>query len=166
MSFMNQADIENMANRKHACPNVRKGVNLMLELMRAVNAQSDGWHSWPVPSNSCEKLVALLKTAGNLWYDTDGTITAAQLKAAVAPIRRMVTTQKVKQAKFGNTFEFDVDMALGIKPKPPEPPTLLDYLEELLSITEKYKHNMSAEDVRRWSTISAIVADERGGSKV
>jgi hypothetical protein len=48
----------------------------------------------------------LLKTAGNLPYGTRGTITPAQLKAAISPIRRMATTQKAKG------FNFDVDAAL------------------------------------------------------
>ena len=40
-------------------------------------------------------------------------ITAKQLKAAITPIRRMVTVQKEKQKQYGNTFDFDVDAALA-----------------------------------------------------
>jgi hypothetical protein len=110
---MNQNDIEIMASCKHACPNVRQGVRLLHALMLAVNAQSDGWAYWRAPSQAADKLMKLLKTAGNIWYDTHGTITAAELKAAVTPIKAMVTRQKRIQKRYGNTFEFDVDAAMG-----------------------------------------------------
>lgn len=110
--FMNQWEIEQASNARHTCPNVRKGVKLLMALVHSVNAQSDGWAYWSAPSQSCRKLQELLKTAGNLTYGTTGTISAADLKKAISPIRAMVTRQRVKQAKYGNTFEFDVDAAL------------------------------------------------------
>ena len=110
--FMNEGEIEFAAGQHHACPNVRKGVRLLLRLMRSVNEQSDGWAYWSAPSHSCEKLQALLATAGNLYHGASGTITDAQLRQAVAPIRSMATRQAKQQAKFGNTFAFDVDAAL------------------------------------------------------
>lgn len=110
--FMNQYEIEETASRPHDCPNVRKGVQLLLKLMQSVNEQSDGWAYWSAPSKSAEKLQELLKTAGNLHHGTHGKISAADLKKAVAPIRSMVTRQKKKQAKHGNKFDFDVDAAL------------------------------------------------------
>lgn len=111
--FMNQSEIEGAARRHHVCPNVQKGIKLLLRLMEAVNAQSDGWAYWSPPSVSTEKLQALLKTAGNIvWNDTTGTITAQQLRQAITPIKSMVTRQSKLQKKFGNTFEFDVDAAL------------------------------------------------------
>lgn len=109
---MNQHDIAYAHSRNHACPNVRKGVKLLYHLMQAVMEQSDGWAYWSPPSKAATKLMELLKTAGNLNHDTHGTITAQQLKAAISPIRRMVTVQREKQKKYGNTFEFDVDAAL------------------------------------------------------
>ena len=111
--WMNAAEIQWAARMQHDCPNVRKGVHLLNRLVESVNEQSDGWHSWPAPGKSAEKLMELLKTAGNLQHGTRGTVTAAQLKAAITPIRRMVTTQKAKQAQYGNTFNFDVDAALA-----------------------------------------------------
>jgi len=110
--FMNQSEIEWAASRQHDCPNVRKGVQLLLKLMEAVNAQSDGWAYWRAGSKATEKLVTLLKTAGNLQHGTHGKITAEALKKAITPIRSMVTFQKRRQAKFGNKFDFDVDAAL------------------------------------------------------
>lgn len=109
---MNAAEIEWVASRQHTCPNVRKGVQLLLRLVEAVNAQSDGWAYWHAPSRSCQKLEDLLKTAGNLQHGTRGTIAEADLKKAITPIRAMVTRQKKLQAKYGNKFEFDVDAAL------------------------------------------------------
>ena len=111
--FMNQYEIEYAARQQHICPNVRKAVRLLLRLMEAVNAQWDGWSYWAAPSNSCESLIKLLTTVGNLHYGTHGKISAADLRKAVAPIRAMVTRQKKKQAEYGNTFDFDVDAALN-----------------------------------------------------
>ena len=110
--WLNQSDIEGLASRTHSCPNVRKGVRLLHRLMQAVNAQSDGWAYWTAPSRSAEPLVKLLQTAGNLAHDTRGTISAADLRKAVAPIKSMVTRQQRMQARYGNKFEFDVDEAL------------------------------------------------------
>jgi len=106
--FMNEVEIEMLASRPYACPNVCAGVRLLRTLMRSVNAQSDGWAHWPSPSRSCTKLQNLLKKAG-----THGTVTDVQLRQAVAPIRAMVMRESKRQKKFGNTFEFDVDAALG-----------------------------------------------------
>lgn len=112
---MSGSDIENMARNNHACPNVRKGVRLLAALVEAVNRQSDGWSYWSPPSKAAEQLCQLLRTAGNVWYDTRGTITEAELRKAIAPIRAMAKHQKELQAKHGNRFEFDVDAALEPK---------------------------------------------------
>jgi len=109
---MNQYDIEMMESNQHDCPNVRKGIHLLYRLMQAVNEQSDGWCYWVVPSKAANRLMKLLRTAGNVWYDTHGTIDDAELKAAITPIKAMVTRQKRIQARYGNTFEFDVEAAL------------------------------------------------------
>lgn len=111
--WMNQYDIEGAAQRHHDCPNVRKGIHLLLRLMQAVNEQSDGWPYWRAPAKAAEKLTELLQTAGNLNHGTHGTISAVDLRKAIAPIRTMVTRQKKLQANYGNKFEFDVDAALA-----------------------------------------------------
>lgn len=111
--WMNQIEITGAFRSRHDCPNVSRGVRLLHRLMESVNSQSDGWHSWPAPARAADKLMVLLKTAGNLQYGTSGTITDAQLRAAISPIRRMVTVQDKKQKGFGNKgFQFDVDAAL------------------------------------------------------
>jgi hypothetical protein len=109
---MNEHEIRLWASRNHACPNVRRGIKLLLRLMESVNAQSDGWAYWEAPRKAAKNLEELLKTAGNPFHDTQGKITAAQLRKAVAPIRAMVTRQTELQKKYGNTFTFDVDAAL------------------------------------------------------
>ena len=109
---MNQYEIQWAAEAEHECPNVRKGVRLLLRLMEAVNSQSDGWAYWAPPINSARLLVELLKTAGNLQSGTHGKVSAADFKRAVSPIKAMVTRQKKIQAKHGNTFDFNVDAAL------------------------------------------------------
>jgi hypothetical protein len=111
--FMNQYEIESAARSNHDCPNVRKGVHLLLRLMQSVNEQSDGWAYWHAPTHAVEKLQDLLRTAGNILYGTHGTISEADLRKAITPIRSMVTREKKRQAKFGNTFDFDVDAALN-----------------------------------------------------
>ena len=111
--FMSRDEIKQVTLRWHDCPNVRKGLKLLSALAAAVDAQSDGWAHWKPPSNSCQQLQALLHTAGNLRLGTRGTITDAALKKAVAPIRSMLTHQRKIQAKYGNTFDFDVDAALA-----------------------------------------------------
>ena len=110
--FMTACEIQWAAEVEHECPNVRKGVRLLLRLMEAVNSQSDGWGCWAPPSNSARKLVGLLRTAGNLPRGTHGTVSDADFKRAVSPIKAMATRQKRIQAKYGNTFDFDVDAAL------------------------------------------------------
>lgn len=110
--WMNQAEIEWAAKCTHECPNVRKGLHLLLRLMEAVNDQSDGWPYWRAPAKASQKLMDLLQTAGNLNHGTHGTISAADLRKAITPIRSMVTIQRRKQAQYGNTFKFDVDAAL------------------------------------------------------
>lgn len=116
MMFMNEPEIKGAAQAQHDCPNVRKGVWLLLKLMQAVNAQSDGWPYWSAPVKAAEKLMTLLQTAGNLAYGTHGKIETAALRKAITPIRTMATHQKVVQAKYGNKFEFDVDEALRTAP--------------------------------------------------
>ena len=111
--FMDQFDIEWAAEAEHECPNVRKGVRLLLRLMEAVNSQSDGWAYWAPPSKSAAKLATLLATAGNLQRGTRGKVSDADFKRAVSPIKAMVTRQRRIQAKHGNVFDFDVDAALN-----------------------------------------------------
>lgn len=109
---MNQHEIEWAAKQQHHCPNVRKGCTLLLRLVEAVNEQSDGWAYWSAPSKAAQKLIDLLSSTGNLNYGTSGSITPAELRKAIVPIRTMVTRQKTVQAECGNTFNFDVDAAL------------------------------------------------------
>jgi hypothetical protein len=111
--WMNQGEIEWAAQQHHECPNVRKGVHLLLRLMQAVNDQSDGWAYWPAAGKSAEKLTDLLQGVGNLQYGTHGTISDADLRKAITPIRSMVTKQKKIQARYGNKFDFNVDAALA-----------------------------------------------------
>lgn len=110
--WMNQSEIEWAASRNHVCPNVRKGCKFLLRLLQAVNDQSDGWAYFHAPAKAAEKLQTLLQSTGNLNHGTSGLITEQQLKAAISPIRAMVTRQKRIQAKYGNTFDFNVDEAL------------------------------------------------------
>jgi hypothetical protein len=106
--WMNGADIEILHQNinQHTCPNVRKAVRLLYALMEATNNQSDGWHSWPKPGRAANKLMDLIRTTGNIWYALHGTISDADLKKAITPIRRLATTE-------AHQFKFDVDAALA-----------------------------------------------------
>jgi len=106
--FWNQWEIEEGAERHYENLNVRRGWNLLRRLVDATNDQSDGWPHWKAPSQSARTLQSHLQRAGR-----SGAITDAELKAAVSPIRSMVTRQKRIQAEHGNTFDFDVDAALA-----------------------------------------------------
>jgi len=110
---MNQAEIEWAASVHHECPNVRRGLRLLLALVESVNEQSDGWAYWSAPSHASDKLQRLLQSTGNLYHGTHGSITDDQLRKAISPIRAMVTRQRVIQARHGNKFDFDVDAALA-----------------------------------------------------
>ena len=105
--WMNQNEIEWAAQQKYNCPNLQKAVNLLWRLMEAVNRQSDGWPYWKTPAQAAAKLMTLVHTAGR-----HGQITNEELRKAITPIRAMVTRQNKVQAKYGNTFNFDVDAAL------------------------------------------------------
>ncbi len=110
--FISSDDIEFFYeyHRKCSCLNFRKGITLLYRLEQAVNDQSDGWAYWKAPRVAATKLVELLKTGA----DQDPvTISEADLRKAVSPIRRMVTVQTKKQAEYGNTFNFNVDQALA-----------------------------------------------------
>ena len=110
----NSSDIQALVSNAnaHACPNVKTAVRLLGRLHDYTNENSDGWaYARPV-TKSTEKLANLLKSRGNIWYPLHGSITLAELKAAITPIKRMATTQKKKQAQYGNTFDFDVAAAL------------------------------------------------------
>jgi hypothetical protein len=109
---MNEIEINLAASNFHSCQNVRQGVKFLKKLMDSVNDQSDGWCYWNPPAKSADQLIRLLKTAGNLNHDTDGTISSSDLRKAIGPIRRMVKVQGEKQKQYGNTFFFDVDAAL------------------------------------------------------
>jgi len=110
--WMNELEIAMASRAQHECPNVRRGIRLLYRLMEAVNRQSDGWPYWHAPAKAADRLMELLQTAGRLEYGTRGRITEAQLRKAITPIKAMVTRQKRIQAKYGNTFEFDVAEAL------------------------------------------------------
>lgn len=135
--WMNQFEIESAASCKHDCPNVRKGVRLLFCLMQAVNEQSDGWAYWPAPAHAADKLMNLLHTAGNLQFGTHNTISEADLRKAIRPIRAMVTREKKRQAKYGNKFDFDVDAALMLKIDPAGEGTALEQRADLMSDEER-----------------------------
>ena len=67
--MMNQSDIEWAYSRTHDCPNVRRGISLLYQLMLAVNAQSDGWAYWAAASRSANKLIELLNQV-NFHFET------------------------------------------------------------------------------------------------
>jgi hypothetical protein len=110
---MNQADIEIAAEQCERHEVLGPATRFLLALMESVNQQSDGWHSWPVPSKAADKLQQLIKdNTGGMWYPSSGSqITLKDVERTLTPIKRMATYQHEKQKEYGNTYTFDCDTA-------------------------------------------------------
>lgn len=94
MSFMNEYDIEDAvrAFTPEEFPNNAKGARVLQNLMRWTNRNSDGWPYWSKPSKAAAKLQDILPSPYH--YDAED-ITDAELKKALTPIKRFLTTQGV-----------------------------------------------------------------------
>lgn len=104
--FMNRWDVDEAANqfRDHAV--LGPATRTLSSLRDAVDDNSDGWAYWQVPQRAAQKLIALIQQ-GDRWergvYDRvrPDEPTAAQLKAALIPIKSFRT-------KFKDKFTFEI----------------------------------------------------------
>lgn len=97
--FLNDSDLDTVAYRlggSEARPNLKRAVDTLLRLAYWANANSDGWHSWPKPSRASQKLQQIAHDYVlyvNPRDEKSGDITAAQLTAALAPVKAFLTRQ-------------------------------------------------------------------------
>lgn len=88
MLFMNTYDIDDAVRRHRNHPVLGKAARVLADWRDTVDANSDGWSSWPGGANAAARLMQLIQAGGD---PSD-----AQLRQALAPIRACVTRQKKK----------------------------------------------------------------------
>jgi hypothetical protein len=113
--WMNGPEVEWAAQRLAGHSTLGPASKFLNMLMDSVNAQSDGWHSWPAPGRAASKLQDLIQqhTTNGCAYPKDpDQPTMAEVRKTITPIKSMVTKQRELQKRYGNTFEFDVAAAM------------------------------------------------------
>lgn len=102
MTWMNEWDIEEAIRKfkKPETPNLYDGITIIDKLAAWTNHYSDGWHSWPKPSNAANSLMELLqrKDPSRPWAEK-GDVTEAEIDKAVAPIKAFLT--RMEKTPFG-----------------------------------------------------------------
>jgi hypothetical protein len=119
MRFYNDFDIAQAHTRYSAHPLLWPAVRTLKSLQNGVNHCSDGWPYWQAPQRAVQKLLDVIEPTGidpRDWYRGIGLeredVTAAQLKAAYAQLRRFRTRYP--------QCEFRIYPAPGV-PGDPEP---------------------------------------------
>jgi hypothetical protein len=104
---MNQYDIRHARNRYALHPVLGPATATLCHLERAANENSDGWHSWPKPARSAEKLMALIEgdehpggRSGAMFDPTRADATVEKLRTALRPIKAFRTR---------SGLEFDIE---------------------------------------------------------
>lgn len=101
--FANERDIDDwvtMFSGQHPAgpepgqmPVAERAARLLRDLKDWTNANSDGWPYWKKPVNAATKLIELLRGLDSRLYDGNFTDASQDdLKAALTPIKRMLTT--------------------------------------------------------------------------
>ena len=85
MRFMNEFEIEDAARQHLDDPILGPASWTLVNLVRATNANSDGWAYWPKPTRAAAKLMSL--------FDHPENVTAKDVKAAYVPIKAFLTRQ-------------------------------------------------------------------------
>ena len=112
--WMNRTEIEIAAKNCAGDPVLGPATRFLKSLMESVDSQSDGWPYWSAPSKAAESLMELIQNNTGGWgHPSSGSsVTLADVKKTLTPIKRMVTFENKRQKeRYGNTFEFDVDAA-------------------------------------------------------
>ena len=117
MSWMNDMEVEESANRYQGHPVLEPATLTLVALANAVNSNSDGWHSWPAPAKAARKLMDLIQGVDHpggireaMYDDERADATVARLKAAYTPIRSF-RTRAVAGALpglGGHGFDFEI----------------------------------------------------------
>lgn len=82
-TWMNDFDIDRAMSKFKSHPVLSRAVKFLSDLREEANNHSDGWHSWPLPSNAAAQLQGLVQHPE---YATE-----ANLKKALGPIRAFYT---------------------------------------------------------------------------
>jgi hypothetical protein len=93
MRFMNTYDIDNAVRQFEGHPTLGPATRTLANLCECANDNSDGWAYWPKPARAAAKLMTLIDGDGT-WeyrYGDRNEVTAAQVKAAYAPIKAFRT---------------------------------------------------------------------------
>lgn len=98
MTWMNEYDVERAVDLiGDETPNLRRGAQVLYNLMEWTNSHSDGWPYWQKPSRAASKLMEHLEAANrNRYRGDEEDITDAELKAALSPIKAFLTRQGVE----------------------------------------------------------------------
>lgn len=110
--WMNEYEVRSMPDRFDAedQPNAERGARVLLNLLAWTNSNSDGWPYWQKPSNAAGKLMDLLREIDRGGRGDGADLDAAELAAALRPIKAFLTRQKVDEAT--RTWIIDPDEAL------------------------------------------------------
>lgn len=110
-------DIDYAASNLKGHPVLGPASRFLQLLCEYVNGHSDGWSYCEPARTAAKELMDLIKknTTPN-FYPSMGSkdLKIEDFEATLPAIRRMARTQKTKQAKYGNTFDIDVDKFLRI----------------------------------------------------
>lgn len=103
-TWMNEWDVEESAGTYGThTPNLQKGSQVLLELMRWTNRNSDGWPYWQKPIRAADKLMGALQAERTAYRRTHETVdlTDAELKKLLTPIKSFLTRQGVAHSEVG-----------------------------------------------------------------
>lgn len=95
---MNEWDIEEAVYTHRRYPIKGKAARILHRLVKLVNSVSDGWAHWQAPKRAAKKLMAIVQ-------DATREPTEAELKAAIAPIKAMLTRETTTFK--GQTLDFE-----------------------------------------------------------
>lgn len=143
MTWINEYEVEEVAEKFHDAdetPNLHRGAQILLRLMRWTNNNSDGWPYWQKPANAASKLMDLLHAHRRDWAVVD--ISTQELTKALSPIKAFLTKQGVDHA-----------LILDDPPPPPKPEPVVDRAE--LKELVKTALNSGSGDTE-WATLVQI----------
>lgn len=101
--FMNEYEITDLKYAFDADehPNLSRGATVLANLRDWTDRNSDGWPYWSKPSRAANRLMELLNAAQSEYFKGNEVTdcTSADLKAALAPVKRFLTTQDVDHSE-------------------------------------------------------------------
>lgn len=116
MRYMNDWDLAQAQRRFDAAvvPNRAALTGVVDRLRMWANANSDGWAYWPKPCRSAAKAIALIDSTSYPEYGRREVedATAAEVKAALSPIKAFLTREQVPPADRDYILTGD-DMGMG-----------------------------------------------------